>query len=131
MSEGTFSEAAAQITSRLEFVSKIPFKIRISLYPFFFLGLRKHHSLYLRGRDTYSREGVLSTRVCLSSVKGSILKRKNLLPRGWGGGGKLFSFIIDPLFRRVFGVEENKQEVTKVISLIQNGGKSTECNQSP
>ena len=38
------------------------------------------------------------------------------------------SFLLDgPIFRRGFGMQEDEQEVTKVISLVSSGRKSTKC----
>ena len=43
---------------------------------------------------------------------------------GEGGGWQLFPFRKDPC-QNGFGVQESKQEITKVISLAKNGGMCT------
>ena len=48
---------------------------------------------------------------------GSTLNGKNL-------GSKFFPFIVDPFQKGPF-VQENKQEVTHVVTLVKRGGKST------
>ena len=50
------------------------------------------------------------------SKNGSILKEKNLLPRG----SKFFPFRVDP-FQKELHVEESNQEIMKVVSIVQNG----------
>ena len=54
--------------------------------------------------------------VCLPSEKGSILKGKNLLPQG----ANSFLLELTP-FQKGLGVQETKQELTKTVSLVQNG----------
>ena len=80
--------------------------------------------LVLWGMHTLSGEITLSELFCLSSEKGSTLKGKNLLP-----GSKLFPFRVEPFLQGI-GVQESKQTLTKVVSLVKNGGKSTECISS-
>ena len=40
--------------------------------------------------------------------------------------GAFFSFRGDP-FQKELCLPESKQEVTKVVSLVKNGGKSNKC----
>ena len=55
---------------------------------------------------------------CVPSEKGSILIEKNLLRMGAN------SFLLEKTpFQKRIGVQESKQEVTKVVSLVRNGGK--------
>ena len=42
------------------------------------------------------------------------------------------SFLLEQtLFQKGPDVQESQQEVTKIVSLVKNGGKSTKCIQSP
>ena len=64
--------------------------------------------------------------VCFSSEKGSVLKRKNLLPLL----SRSFPFRVDP-FQKGLGLQDGKLEVTKVVSLVKMAGKNTMCIKSP
>ena len=48
-------------------------------------------------------------------------------------GHNLLSYFLlkQTPFQKGLGVQECKQDVSKVISLVKNGGKSTKCIQSP
>ena len=83
----------------------------------------------LSGKDTVSREATVKI-ICPTppptpphspqppSEKRSILKGNNLLPFG------SISFILERTpFQKGISVQEDKQEVTKVVSLIKNGRK--------
>ena len=61
--------------------------------------------------------------VCLPSEKRCTLKGKNLLPLGANSefaplGSKFFPVRVDS-FQKGLGVQENKQEVAKVVSLVK------------
>ena len=59
-------------------------------------------------------------------------KTKIYMGQGWGEGereGVERCLIRIDLF--LPSKKESKQEVTKVVSLVQNGGESTKCIQSP
>ena len=72
----------------------------------------------LRGTDTLSGVITLSTLFLPPFRKGIYFKRKKklLLVRAF------FSFRVDP-FSEGFGVQERKQEVAKVASLVKDGRK--------
>ena len=73
----------------------------------------------------FSWEVTLVKLFCAPSEKRSTLKGKNLLPRGAN------SFLLGYApFQKGVGVPERKQEITKVVSLLKNGGKSTVCIKS-
>ena len=74
----------------------------------------------------FAREAILSKLFLPLSGKESTTKGKNLLPFG----SKFFLLRVDP-FSEGVDVQENKHEVTKVVSPVKHGRKSTECNQSP
>ena len=69
---------------------------------------------HLKGINTPSGKGTLSNWFCLPSEKGSTLKQNNICSKG-----EQILYILE------WGVvvQESKQEVTKAISLVQNGGK--------
>ena len=68
--------------------------------------------------DTISREVTLSKLICFPSEKGSSLKGKTLLPRGAN------SFFLEKIpFQKWLGVQESKQEVSKIVSLVKRGQK--------
>ena len=71
----------------------------------------------LRGIDTLSGETALTK--CffyLPSEMGSTLKGKNLLPLGAN------SFLVEESpFQKGFVVQTNKQEVSKIVSLVKKG----------
>ena len=79
----------------------------------------------LRGTDTPLGEVTLSCCSCVSSVKGSTLKGKNLLPIG----ANSFFLKLIPFQKRI-DILECKQEVTDVVSLLKCGGKSSRCIKS-
>ena len=58
----------------------------------------------------------------IHSEKGVYSKTKEFAPLR----SRFFPFRLDPFLKRI-GVKENKQEVTEVVSLVRNGGKSTKC----
>ena len=61
-----------------------------------------------------------------SSGKGSAPEGKNLLPLGAN------SFLLEQIpFQKGINVQENKQKVTKVVSLVKRGRQSTKCVHSP
>ena len=70
--------------------------------------------------DTLSRETTLSDGFVSLLKKGSAIKVKNLLILG----SNSFLFEYTPIQKR-FGVQKRKLKVTKVVSLVQNYGKST------
>ena len=70
--------------------------------------------------DTLPDEATPSTLFCLPFKEGSILKGNNLLLL------EANSFLLNG-----FGVHKGKQDVTKGVSLVQNGGKSTRPIKSP
>ena len=74
--------------------------------------------------DTTSGEATLSDLFCLPFEKGSTLKGNNLLP-----GSKFFPLSEDS-FSEGNLCRKDKQEVTQVISLVNNGRKSTKCIKS-
>ena len=59
--------------------------------------------MYFRETDLISEEAKLSKLFCQ---------------------GKFFSLTVDP-FYKVFGMQEGKSAITKIVSLIRNCGKST------
>ena len=70
----------------------------------------------LNSIDTLIREATLSNCFCLPSEMGSTLKGKNLLPLGPD------SFLLEQTpFWKGLRVQKSKQEVAKVVSLVQNG----------
>ena len=73
--------------------------------------------------NTLSGEKTVSKMFCSASGKGSALKGKNLLPLG--ANSLLQS---RPVFRRdCCAIEQGR----KCCVLCENGGKSSECTQSP
>ena len=66
--------------------------------------------LCLRGMNTLSGEVTLSKCFCLPFVKGSTLKRKNLLPKG----EQILSFESRPLFRRGLKCEKANRKSQKL-----------------
>ena len=80
----------------------------------------RNPKLYLRGNDTLSKEQPCKNNL-FPSEKWSTLKGTT-----WSS---LFAFRVD-----LFSDGDwyaNKQEVTTVVSLIENGGKATKCIQYP
>ena len=76
--------------------------------------------------NRYFQETTLSKLLCLSSEKGYILKVKNFLPMGAN------SFFLEQTpFQKWLGVQECKQEVTKVFSLITKWLKIYQVYQVP
>ena len=72
------------------------------------------------------KENVYTLKGCNSfwqaSEEGSTLKGKSLLPLGAN------SFLLEKIqFQKGLCVQESKQEITKVVSLLKYGGKSTKC----
>ena len=82
---------------------------------------------YLRETDTLLRETTLSILFLLTSEKGSTLKGKNLLP-AMGAN----SFLLEQTtYQKANSIQESKQDLTKVVSLVKIGRKSTKCINSP
>ena len=90
--------------------------------PFFHVA--NHIIMVLRENNSLLK-GDNSIKIDLHSFeKGSTLKGNNLLPAG------SVSFLLEKTpFQKCPGVQERKQEVAKVVSLIQNGGETTRCIQ--
>ena len=67
----------------------------------------------LKGNNTLPGEATKSKLFCLPSEKVSTLKEKNLLPKG------ATSFLLEwtPVQKGI-GAQEDKQEVTKFVSLV-------------
>ena len=57
--------------------------------------------------------------------KGVYSKRKEFAPKG----SKFFPFRVDP-FQKESDMQEQKEEVTIIVSLVENNGKSTRYIQS-
>ena len=81
-----------------------------------------------------SGKATLSKKKSASLLKKVYYKRKNL------GAKKVYykrknlvanSFLFRALFSEDCWCAGNKQEVTKVVSLVSNGGKSTNCIMCP
>ena len=89
-----------------------------------FLHVVNHVVMMLRENDTLLK-GDKSVKIDLHSFeKGSTLKGKNFLPMGAN------SFLLEQIpFQKGFSSQERKQEVAKVVSLIQNGGETIRCIQ--
>ena len=81
----------------------------------------------LREIDTLSREATLSKVILCVSEKGSGLKGKNLLSLG----STFFPFRAGPFSEGIWCMQKSKYEAIKVVSLRENGGKSTMRIQSP
>ena len=76
--------------------------------------------------DALPRETTMIKLFSIPSEKWSALKGKNLLPL------EANSFLSEQTpFQKGIAVHENKQEVSKVVSLVKNDRKSTWCTQSP
>ena len=60
--------------------------------------------------DTFSRKSTMSKLFCLSSEKGTTLKRKNLLQKV----GKFFPFRVNSFYRRGVSVQESIKKSKKV-----------------
>ena len=69
------------------------------------------------------RGGYSIKTICLSSEKGSTQKGKNLLPLGAN-----FFLFEQTIFQKGFGVQEGKQEVSNIISIVENDGISTKSH---
>ena len=69
----------------------------------------------------YSLKRDKSFKLLLPSEKGHTLKEKNLLPTG----EKSFLLEYSP-FQKGLGMQGSKKEVTKIVFLGRNSGKSTE-----
>ena len=87
-----------------------------------------HTTQILKGMDKLLGVGNSVKIVFYFFEKGSTPKGKNLLPFG-ANGSKFFSFRVDPFWKD--SVQESKQEVTKVVSLVKSCSKSTRCIKCP
>ena len=83
-------------------------------------------SEYFRGTDTLKGEITKWKMFLLPSKKGSTLKGKNLLPAGANS-----FLLVYTLFWKDPDEQGSKEEIKKVVSLVQNGRKTTKSILSP